>query len=316
MVRKVLAVLLLFICFRASAEEQRCTELGSNCDCSEPLGGSFSVTDIGGSWLTNPDNSVGDLQCGNSTGDFFDGNKDPNIYLTNVPASGMPAGSSVTEVYRWSATTGIMTGSGRTDKVTSTTRRLCQRVYMKFSSDFSRWTDCNNKIMEMVWHNNGSIQSSTSAQDSPILLRVTETFPNSDFGNHFPGPDQIGIDQCITTWCRIELCVSGNIQAGTNMTADFYVSTTDGQLQASKTGISLGDTGTGTLYLLWPLNIFREPAFGTCQGYRELSHVMQASWDTDSGQTIGPAYEIEGSGGGQPARKHLRGGGFSGGALK
>jgi hypothetical protein len=33
---------------------------------------------------------------------------------------------------------------------------------------------------------------------------------------------------------------------------------------------------------------------GTCNGYQGFSHFMVAAWDTDQGQRIGPAYEIEG----------------------
>jgi hypothetical protein len=39
---------------------------------------------------------------------------------------------------------------------------------------------------------------------------------------------------------------------------------------------------------------------GTCAGYYGFSHLMAAGWDTDSGQRIGAAYEIEGGSGGPP----------------
>jgi len=39
---------------------------------------------------------------------------------------------------------------------------------------------------------------------------------------------------------------------------------------------------------------------GTCAGYYGFSHVMAAGWDTDAGQRIGPAYEIEGGAGSPP----------------
>ncbi len=279
----------------ATAEERRCAELGSSCDCSETLNTQtphFTVTTGGGApFYANPTDSVGDLQCGDADGHFFQGNHDPRQFMVPEPAQAMPNDSSVTTVWRWT-TRGVDLGNGRRDKVEPGTQRLCQRIYTRFSPDFSLWPECNNKIMEIAWHNGGQLQSSTSVGGSRIMLNVSSLFPSGDAGNHIPGPDSISPAECVSTWCRVEMCVSGDVVSGKNLTADFFVSTTDGRLQASKTGIALGDAPGGLAHL-WPLNLYREPTNGQCNGTRAYSHVMQASWPTDSKQTIGPAYEIE-----------------------
>lgn len=57
------------------------------------------------------------------------------------------------------------------------------------------------------------------------------------------------------------------------------------------------------------LNYYREvSAGGACNGWRAASHFMIAGWDTDTGQRIGPAIEVEGPGALDPpgAPKNLR----------
>ena len=43
------------------------------------------------------------------------------------------------------------------------------------------------------------------------------------------------------------------------------------------------------------MDLFRN---GTCTGFQAVSHILAAAWDTDAGQRIGAAVEIEGGGGG------------------
>jgi hypothetical protein len=123
------------------------------------------------------------------------------------------------------------------------------------------------------------------------MLNVGGNF-SGDTGNKIPGPDTITPTECSSTWCRVEMCVSGNVSAGSGLTADFFVDTADGSRSASVTGINLGNA-PGSLGHLWPLNLYREPQNGACNGTAAYSHVMQASWDSDSGQRIGAALEIE-----------------------
>jgi hypothetical protein len=65
---------------------------------------------------------------------------------------------------------------------------------------------------------------------------------------------------------------------------------------------------TGMLSRLNPSTAFRDPPIalrgvmanlyrqGPGAGFRAVSHYMAASWDTDTGQRIGAAYEVEGGG--------------------
>lgn len=280
----------------SEAQERRCQDLGADCDCSETLDTPspfFALTTPGSGgcaapYCLNPvSGSTGDLQCGSSTGKFLDQNHNPATFWSVVPEQGMPSANSVTNVWRVNSY-GVDVGNGRTDKIDANTRRVCQRIYVKFSSDFSPWPSCNNKVMEMTW-GGIQLQSSTSAGSSQIMI-------NALGANHIPGPDTITPAQCVNTWCRVEMCASGNIKAGTNLSSDFHVDTADGNLSSS-TSFSIGNGSSGFGHI-WPLNLYREPTQGACNGTRQYSHVMQASWNTNAGQTIGPAFEIESGGAG------------------
>lgn len=45
-------------------------------------------------------------------------------------------------------------------------------------------------------------------------------------------------------------------------------------------------------------NMYRETGVGNCNGWRGVAYFIMAGWDTDAGQRIGAATEIEGGGGG------------------
>ncbi len=55
-----------------------------------------------------------------------------------------------------------------------------------------------------------------------------------------------------------------------------------------------GETSaTGYFNMVFTAGLYRA---GLCRGWAGISHFMMAQWDTDTGQRIGPAYEIEGGG--------------------
>ena len=59
----------------------------------------------------------------------------------------------------------------------------------------------------------------------------------------------------------------------------------------------------GSLGELWPTTGYRESCGDSdpaTSGYHYVSHGMIAAWDTDAGQFIGAAAEVEGGGGGNP----------------
>src|SRR5436309_3040298 len=73
------------------AAEQRCTELGANCSCSEPLNtNSFVLNNI----FYNPQDSV----TKGCSGEIWFGNS-PGSGLSIDPESGMPSGNSVSWVW-------------------------------------------------------------------------------------------------------------------------------------------------------------------------------------------------------------------------
>lgn len=311
------SALLLTSAGTSAAQEQRCVELGANCDCSETLdtrAPHYEKSGVPNNWYWNPSNTTGSLQCGDASGRFGNGVHDPDQVLHVVPARYMPAGSSVANVWEW-RTFGVDTARGRVDKITSSTRRMCIRGYYNYTPDFSLWPDTNNKVNEIAWNDfsggHGSLQGATSFGGSPIGYRVGNS-SNGTF-NVVPSGDHITPQDCASTWCLVEMCISGKIRAGEDLTADFWVHTTDGRLSASRTGTQVGDIAGG-LYQIWIYNLWRG-ANPVVVGSRFMSHAMQASWDTDRGQRIGAAYEIEGGGssGGSDGSDGSGGSGDSGG---
>lgn len=298
------------LAYGPNGEEDRCTELGVNCDCSEThdtvaphyVTSAFPPGGCGGFFCVNPTNSTGaSLECGPSVapGYFWitgSTSQNPGTFWSIVPETGMPPGNTVTNVWRANTHGGGAHSEGTVSgDITSATRRLCQRIYKKFSSDYSLYPDCNNKVMEIDW-GGFEYQSSTTTAGSVIAISVVGA--GSGFrGTLAPVGDSITPADCVNTWCRIEQCADGNIQAGTSLVGDFYVDTTDGAKHAERTAINIG-SGTGGISFIWPENLHREFSGGgtACNGTAEYSHVMQASWDTAAGQRIGPAREVEGTG--------------------
>ena len=90
----------------SNAAEQRCTELGSSCSCSEPLNTTSYTADPNGDgrWI-NPSDSPPATQCEGELGSA--GSWYRNTHAKPEPAQQMPAGSSVATVWRNSASGGI-----------------------------------------------------------------------------------------------------------------------------------------------------------------------------------------------------------------
>ena len=299
-----LASLIVMSATESSAQERRCLDLGANCDCSETLDTIAphmttiqSGPNCGAPYCNDPINSVGDKQCGRTASPpyFFTQNASPSSW-TFVNETEMPFGNSVNTVWQ-SAARNADQGVGRMDKITSSTRRFCTRIYTKFSNDFSGWTSCNSKIMEFVWGNTGQMQISTAFGGSPLAVNADPDFSSADGNNHFPSPNQVTINDCMDDWCRVEMCASGNVLAGSNLSMDMYIATASGSKSGTINDLPFG-TAPGGLSFIWPVMFYREAFQGACNGTRQFSHVMQASWNTDAGQTIGPAVEIEGGLGG------------------
>ena len=300
MVRKVLAVLLLLVCFRATAEEQRCTELGSVCVCSEPL-------NVNQSWPADTFIDPSDSTTKPCPGQ---GNNNKSVYLKNggasVSAFGFPSGSSVQWVLRVDGG-GIANITGQ--DMAFSVGTLCVRLYQRFSTDFPVPLDPMRAKLQELSEANLLHQMQWDPFDVDGRGRVEVV--GFDVSQNVPYTGQeVILSDCQSSWCRMEICIEKPDSSTFFAKARIVVLDTGKTMDFTS---NTGNANTINITTPWIGNLFRQ---NSSQGFRYVSYGMQAYWPSGTGQWIGPASEIEGSGGGQPARKHLRGGGFSGGALK
>ncbi len=292
---RFLPLLLVVIAFPAAAQvEQRCTELGANCACSETLDTTSYTTSNNGAFI-NPGNST-TKQCGNNGAFILSGTNAATSYLAFQDETGMPAGNTVSKVWRfaWPNNT-VGHGADAYGSITSATRRMCNRFYYKLSSDFNGWTSCNDKYMDITYG------ASTCEMQIADLNRVTLTnypcFSNPvDGQNIYPASGGVTRADCMNNWCRIEQCVAGNVQAGTGLTSSFSITQVGvaNPKSYSSGPLNVGNAPGAINQEIRAMMLYREPFAGSCTGSRSFSHFMQGVWNTDSAQTIGPAYEIEG----------------------
>jgi cysteine-rich repeat protein len=286
---------ILFTASPASAQEQRCTELnaepGANCGCSEPLNTTSYTSD---GWYLNPSDSPPATDCDGEIGGGYTWWKG---YQTPLPVSetNMPFGNTVDTVWRSSGGGGAYLFGSRS--LTSSTKRLCTRHYFKVSSDFTGtgWGGCNNnKLSQFV----GSLLSGDgSTTDLSIhYAAYKQSYSAVPGGLNLPkSGDHVTWDDCRENWCRFEICQSGNLATGTDLYAEGYIQQVTGgskRMDYERSFLGNGPTPITDDYgSLWIMNMYRE---GACAGNREFSHAMQAEWDTDAGQFIGAACEVEG----------------------
>ncbi len=308
------AVALVLLTTSASADpEERCLDLNRQCVCSETLDTNQSIPK---KIHVNPNNST-NKECSGEPGDGR------SVYLTQggtTPIeSHMPSGNRVSRV--WANTgPGVAHVIGNIDAVTSSTRRHCARVYFRFSDDYSltathtcepdnpAYPDCceRNKLMRVSgpW---GSLQIEDYNDRFRATWIVTDENGNAirDFNLPRSGP-RFGVSDCRDTWCRVEGCIGGDLLSGKGIYPEVrFVRINSGQTTFSyDPGGPVDGAGKGGFEKVWIADMFRQRnvnSQGTmCRGTRFFSHAMQAAFDTDNKQWIGPAFEVEGGTGTGP----------------
>jgi hypothetical protein len=266
----------------AEPAEQRCLDLGTNCECSEPLD---TASYSGSRPYDAPDSST--KECWPSHGGA-------NLWWDNpigVSETSMPPGNQVNYVLRQTDLYDVM----ETDMPLSTTQRWCSRIYQKFSSDYEGTGEhggaCTNN--KSIWspqypNTQGYLTQGGGIQKFHISL---SGFSGTSTSIGATG-DELWHHDCVTQWCRFEVCISGNVRAGTNLYAEGeVVALNDGRRSVFQRRFIGNAAGGGVVAQPQPFDGYRA---GTCNGTREISHVMVAEWPTDAGQKIGPSYEVEG----------------------
>lgn len=316
-----------------AVQEQRCVGLGPNCLMSEPLNtnayttnnayynpGDTSPSDKEGAWevtsypIWSPNSTI----TGATTGD--------------AAFSSLPAGHSLNYVMRTANNWGgsLYTGHNVTsgpNGISSTTfvKRMAFRFYIFYSSDFTfsgEGSCTNGKLFEIDAPGTTGQLIVDGESNGPSNLRALTGWTTPGYSSGFdccvngPGPNN-GLTGSYWKghWTRVEVIMLNRdgssrsdvfiyIKDVTNNGPEYtFVDTTNyntipvgpcgynanilcgwDHVNGGKTPVTLNK---------WATNLHRSSG---CTGYQALSHLMMAGWDTDQGQRIGAASEIEGGG--------------------
>ncbi len=296
--------------------ELRCTNLGAACRCSEPLdtNGWHDVMMHMVHWADPVDSPMA-TQCDGEVGGgsvWF-----PVDAISIALARGMPATSVRNDV--WVDTP---TGPGPSfifgdAPAMDGSARLCTRVYVRFSSDYQpAGGACTESHQATFAYSGGGADARLALFDDGGGFHLHAYAFGSTADQAIPsGGVAVTPGACTSGWCRIEMCLAGNLTGGTGLTASAFVTAVGGGEQ-SFGPTAIGDVGTGAAGdagmgdggmaadggmapdggtpMLARVLIADMTRKGTCQGTRSYSSAMQAEWANDSGQRIGSSAEIEG----------------------
>jgi hypothetical protein len=209
----------------------------------------------------------------------------------------MPAGNDVDYVWRTTGTVGShMEG---TPGPTGSDRRVCLRSYYKQSDPFDgAAVNCGMKLMELQINSVGSLQVGNGGRTDGWNLRWSAGLPGG--GNNLDRTSDLTLSSFNGIWGRVEICLSmgtGNFGSGGDLYGEGrIVRLSDGaMIEWPLTLLESAIPPVTSWDYVWPINNYREPSSGgTCNGSRDWSHAMRASWPTNAGQRIGSALEVEG----------------------
>jgi hypothetical protein len=286
------------------AAEQRCGQLGANCVCSEPFN-TTALPKVSGSWYNPGDSTT--KQCTTSAvqGGAIERNSSDLFGDNNAAAmAALPSGRSITHFVRGPEGHLGIFFAGHTHNSDTFVKRLAVRFYIYHSPNFQFAQEgvCTNaKLMQftgpnsLVDHSFGSIH----------MYNFTDFSPAQDCCFEGPGPDQGQVNKSYWRgkWVRIEAIYTN--RAGPNWRFQLYSKdVTNNGPEYLVVDTSVSGTQLNAANRMPPkrqdamlMNLYRETG---CTGWEGFSHYMMAGWDSDSGQRIGAAVEVEGGGSSQP----------------
>ncbi len=314
------------------ATEQRCTELGVNCVCSEPfntatfasISWSGGACTGGGCYFNPSDSTV--KECSYEVSGYPIATYSDFHGSNNATAlSRLPAGNTVQRVAArgegaagtwWLGGNLISEGLGATYNA-----RMSIRFYAYHSPNYNFRDDnppCHSKFLQGspgAWHwenYTGDIHmyNFTASNWGPASF-----FPRDCcFGA--PGV-QVALDNSSWQghWFFVEAVVVNRSGPGlrhilymrditngvtkVNNGVEFVASDWFGTAGGPDPWTSAFNTQITSSPRQIPMQIngYREAGQGACSGWRGYSHMMIAGWGTDAGQRIGAAREVEGAGG-------------------
>ena len=293
----VLAALSLLWATSAKPEEQRCTALGANCVCSEPLN---TTTFAGGPDFWNPADST-TKQCSVEAASIGGAIvRTSNTITSSADATALaalPPGHTVSRFVRADTdhTGTFFVGNGV--PVSGSFVRLAARWYIWHTPtfDFKLEGSCENS--KIAQFDNGALVDYTGAFHTYNYLSFS---PAVDCCVTGPGANSgVPTSQMKGKWWRFEVVMSN--RSGPNFDLHMFgKNVTDNgpeltliDLSANKAVANLTPPSLMSTILS---NNHRYSSSGSCRGWLGISHYMMAGWTTNAGQRIGAAAEIESPG--------------------
>ena len=296
-----------------AANELRCTELGNNCIASEPLNTDTFVQNTNAYW--NPaDTTTKEMSLANGfPGACIEESGFDTNHIAATSGEMFNALPRIAPSIRFLLRTANGGGNflGHTLPASAPTARAAFRWYMYFSPTFQfTGGSCLNsgKMFELgetatplVWTGGSKHQMYSWPAWNPN--------PNLDCCVVGPGLSAIPYDAATMNgkWWRFEIVVRNRLPTGGVTTIQTYrKNVTDGLAEELVLDTSIPTiqlvgnqwdiTQATTLKPLARVDRFAVTVWrnGTCSGYHGITHMLAAAWDTDAGQRIGAAKEIEG----------------------
>ncbi len=292
-----LSGLLLVLASSSHAAEVTCDALGSNCICSEPFN-TDKLVRIGSSYYNPVDSGAKECTAEGDMGNAIVRNSN-DIVASNDPAAiaALPNGHKIKFFPRGPAGhVGIFFAGGKLGSAFAERGAARWYIYHSLDFEFANEGQCGNSKM--------------AAFDGGLLLdksfgfvhmyNFTTWAPAQDCCLSGPGPQNVGKQDWRGKWWRVEVVFSHRAGGNPGFVAKVYMQNVTDKtpeilvVDTSMSGSQLVPSVTRTppqRMDSMAMNNYRQ---GTCNGWLGFSHYMLAGWDTDNGQRIGPAVEIEG----------------------
>lgn len=326
--RLVASVLGLTCSFAVSdalaASEARCIEMGAKCICSEPLNTDTYTMVPGISWAWNPsDTGTNDKECNTSgqAGAFVEIDDFPGRFTTaagGAPLAALPAGHTTTHVLRLKDGAGGMFAGVKFNRGEPHARRGF-RYYKYYSADYSFTSDvplCNSSKWGQMGYRGAGTGGPLMTEEWSFydIEQSTGWNQNANGCCSGPGPGSVGTGPNGSgvkgKWIRFEFYMNNTNTDGTPTTFEAYLKNVTDNTPEIKivdssspqnyaNGLHWTTDLATTLHPTQPItdmsiNMFRSNNGQACVGFAAFSHFLAAAWDTNSGQRIGAAREIEG----------------------
>jgi len=300
-----------------SGAEQRCSELGSNCVCSEPLESGGQNFSTGYDFPDSPDSK----ECwGNRSGaSSFQVGNDNNKSMVDISSDpGWGNASSAVNhrgSYIWMNPPKVDSGALKID---SSVRTYCMRYYIEVDDTYSPagsshdsangrcetvhrcnrngdYYNCRNKTFQANFGGylvQGEERSSGDCPGAGAHNPLDFYVSGAALDKRYTPSPAVNLNHCDGAPCRLEMCIDGNISTGKNLQVRVrYTSLEPGGPEGYAVSDVFSAASGPTISDFWGGDFFHSGP----DGGSRISHFMVGSWTSDTNQWIGPAAEIEGS---------------------